>query len=51
MARPEVHSAAVNLLTECAVVQYEDKDREGVTEEIMDALTSKVDSTQTLRML
>ena len=42
MAKPEVHSAAVNLLTECAVVQYSDQDAGGVTEEIMDALTSKV---------
>ena len=44
MAKPEVHSAAVNLLTECAVVQYDDKDKEGVTEEITNALTSKVNS-------
>lgn len=42
MAKPEVHSAAVNLLTECAVVQYNNESRNGVTEEIMEALTSKV---------
>lgn len=42
MAKPEVHSAAVNLLTECAVVRYSDQHGDGVSKEIMDALTSKV---------
>ena len=41
MAKSGVQSAAVNLLTECAVIQYQG-DRDSITQDLADTLTSKV---------
>ena len=42
MAKPEVHSAAVNLLTECAVVQFSERDEDALMQDLTETLTSKV---------
>jgi len=42
MATPGVHSAAVNLLTECAVVQYRGGGGQTTAGDLTEMLTSKV---------
>ena len=41
LSKPGVQSAAVNLLTECAVVQYSAAGGESVAQEATELLTSK----------
>ena len=49
LSKPGVHSAAVNLLTECAVIQYEPNgNAEAAVKEATQLLTSKLSTTARL---
>lgn len=48
LAKPSVESAAVNLLTECAVIQFSGEGGAAVTEDLTQTLTSKVGTNGTL---